>query len=119
MISHVVLMKPRTDLTGEERRAFAAAFEAAATSIPSVRAVRIGKRILHGAGYELTAPDTGAFFALIDFDDLAGLQIYLTHPLHQELGALFSRSLSSAFVYDFETGALDSIEALAGAAGGG
>ena len=48
---------------------------------------------------------------MIDFDDLAGLQNYLRHPAHAELGARFGQALSSALVYDFELGALEDLVA--------
>ena len=106
MLSHIVLMKPRADLSASDRRAFADAFERALREIPTVRAVRLGRRILHGAGYEAAAPDA-PLVAIIDFDDLAGLQTYLRHRAHEELGARFGQSLSVAMVYDFEVGGLE------------
>jgi hypothetical protein len=106
MIAHVVFLKPRADLTTAERQAFLAAFERAIREIPSVRHVRVGRRLLHGAGYEATAPDAADHLAVIDFDDLEGLQAYLRHPAHQELGVLFSESLSSGWAYDFEIGGM-------------
>jgi hypothetical protein len=101
MVTHLVLMKPRPDLTPAGRQAFVDAFDRAMREIPTVRGVRIGRRITHGAGYERTAPDMD-YVASIDFDDLAGLQAYLRHPAHAELGARFGESLSAALVYDFE-----------------
>jgi hypothetical protein len=73
--------------------------------------VRIGRRVKHGAGYEAIAPDSGDYLAFIEFDDLAGLQAYLAHPAHQELGARFGESLSSALVYDFEAARLEDLTA--------
>jgi len=105
MVSHLVLMKPRADLSPADRQAFIDAFNRAMREIPTVRHVRIGKRILHGAGYEQTAPDSADFMVVIDFDDVEGLQTYLRHPAHAELGARFGQSLSGALVYDFEVGA--------------
>jgi len=102
-VSHLVLMKPRADLTLGNRQAFVDAFDRAMREIPTVRGVRIGRRITHGAGYEPSAP-TMDYIAIIDFDDLAGLQMYLRHPAHQELGRLFGQSLSGSLVYDFEVG---------------
>ena len=102
MVSHVVLFKPHPDLSADDRRALAAAFERAVREIPTVRGVRFGQRVTHGAGYESVVPDSADYFAMIDFDDLAGLQAYLRHPAHDELGARFGTSLSSALVYDFE-----------------
>jgi Stress responsive A/B Barrel Domain len=112
MVSHVVLFKPRPDLSGPDRRALAAAFERAVREIPTVRDVRFGQRVKHGAGYEAVAPDSADYFAIIDFDDLAGLQTYLRHPAHDELGMRFGESLASALVYDFEL--RDSVSDLAG-----
>jgi Stress responsive A/B Barrel Domain len=109
MISHLVLMKPRVDLSAVDRQAFMAAFEHALREIPTIRGVRIGKRITHGAAYEQTSPDAADFFAAIDFDDLAGLQAYLRHPAHDELGARFGQSLSAALVYDFEAAGIEEL----------
>ena len=106
MVTHLVLMKPRPDLTPADRQAFVDAFDRAMREIPTVRGVRIGTRIGHGAGYEQTAPDMD-YVASIDFDDLAGLQTYLRHPAHVELGARFGQSLSGALVYDFEVGGVE------------
>jgi len=106
MVSHLVLMKPRPDLTPADRQAFIDAFGRAIREIPAVRDVRIGRRIIHGAGYEPSAPDMD-YVAVIDFDDLAGLQTYLGHPAHGELGARFGQSLSAASVYDFEVGGVE------------
>ena len=102
MVTHIVLMKPRPDLSAADRRAFVVAFERAHREIPTIRHVRIGRRVCHGAGYERTALDAADFLAMLDFDDLAGLQEYLRHPSHHELGVRFRASLSSALVYDFE-----------------
>jgi len=109
MVSHLVLFKPRADLCTDDRRALAAAFERAVREIPTVRQVRFGQRVTHGAGYETGAPDSADYFVMIDFDDLAGLQAYLRHPAHEELGARFGDSISSALVYDFKEGRLDEL----------
>ena len=101
-IWHVVLLKPRVDLRADQRRHFVDVFQRAVTSIPSIRGVRFGRRVTHGAGYERNAPDAGAFLAVIEFEDRAGLEAYLAHPAHEELGVAFGESLSAALVYDFE-----------------
>jgi hypothetical protein len=112
MVTHVVLMKPRADLSAADREAFVAAFERALREIPAIRNVRIGRRVTHGAGYERTSPDAADFLAAIDFDDLAGLQAYLRHAAHEEVGARFGRSLSAALVYDFEVGGVEALARL-------
>jgi stress responsive alpha/beta barrel protein len=111
MVSHVVLMKPRPDLTASARTALIDAFERAVREIPTVRSVRIGRRVLHAAGYEASTPDAADYLAMIDFDDLAALQTYLRHPAHELLGARFAEALSAASVYDFEVEGLDALRA--------
>jgi hypothetical protein len=109
MISHVVLMKPRPGLSAADRASFLDAFERAVREIPTVRAVRVGRRVVHGEGYEATAPDAADYIAIVDFDDLAGLQTYLRHPAHVALGGRFGESVSSAMVYDFEVGGIEAL----------
>ena len=111
MVTHLVLMKPRPDLPAADRDAFVDAFKRAARDIPDVRSVRIGRRVRHGAGYERDVLDAADYLAAIDFDDVAGLQAYLRHPVHEELGRRFVTSLSAAVVYDFEVGGLELLEA--------
>src|SRR6266851_4192100 len=112
MIAHVVLLKPKPDLSVDDRRAIVSAFERAVAEIPNVRAVRVGRRTRHGAGYETVAPDAADYLIAIDFDDISGLQAYLRHPAHEELGVRFGQSLSSAFVYDFEVGGIEELSRL-------
>src|SRR5450759_3148940 len=114
MISHVVLMKPRADVLPADRRALVDAFERAIREIPTIRAVRVGRRVTHSASYEQAMPDTADYLIVIDFDDVAGLQTYLRHPAHEALGARFNQSLSAALVYDFEVGGADSLAGLVG-----
>ena len=106
MIAHVVLMKLRPDLSSADRAAFVDAFERAVREIPTVRTVYVGRRVRHGAAYEQTSPDAADYIASINFDDVDGLQAYLRHPAHAELGARFGQTMSAAFVYDFEVGGL-------------
>ena len=42
------------------------------------------------------------FAAVVEFDDLAGLEAYLNHPQHERLGELFYQLLEAALVYDYE-----------------
>jgi len=113
MITHIVLMRPRNDLTAADRRSFVAAFETALREIPSVRGARIGRRVKHGAAYESAAADFD-YIATIEFDDIAGLQTYLQHPAHQPVGDLFGRLLSSAMAFDFDVGGVDELPRLMG-----
>ena len=74
--------------------------------------MRVGRRLIHGAAYERLTPDSGDFMVSIAFDDLAGLQTYLTHPSHEDLGARFYQSISSGFVFDFEVEGVEGLTRL-------
>jgi hypothetical protein len=112
MVWHLVLMKPRPDLSATARRALLDAFERACRDIPTIREVRVGRRVTHGARYETIMPDTADYVIALAFDDPAGLEAYLGHPAHEELGARFNESLSAALVYDFEVGGIGELETL-------
>jgi hypothetical protein len=109
MVSHLVLIKSRADLSPIDREQLIGAFERAIGEIPTVRAVRVGRRVTHGAGYEERMPDTADYLVWIDFDNLEGLATYLGHPAHTELGGHFAQALSTALIYDFEEVGLDSL----------
>jgi stress responsive alpha/beta barrel protein len=102
MIVHAVLFRPKANVTGSARQAMFDALTVAATEIPSVRRFHIGKRVTHGAGYERMMTADFPFAALVEFDDLAGLQAYLQHPMHEKLGELFYALLDVGLVYDYE-----------------
>jgi Stress responsive A/B Barrel Domain len=110
VIAHVVLMKPKPSLSADDRRAFIAAFRRALRDIPSVRNVRVGKRLGIGASYESLTPDTANYLAVIDFDDVVGLQAYLQHPAHRELGARFYDAIESAIVCDYSVGGAEVLD---------
>ncbi len=102
MIAHLVLFRPRPDLRPADREALAAAIERALAEIPSIVRFRVGRRVRHGAGYEGAMAEDLQFAAMIEFDDLAGLQAYLAHPAHQDLGARFTASMASGVIFDYE-----------------
>jgi hypothetical protein len=100
-VAHVVLFDLRADLGDDGKRRFYEALVHALGLIPGVRRCQVGRRVAFGAGYE-RAPDGYAFIAALEFDDLAGLQSYLAHPAHAELGSLFWSSTARTLVLDFE-----------------
>ena len=75
----------------------------------------------HGAGYEAGTPGVD-ILALLEFDDVAGLQAYLRHPAHEELGERFgdvSRGANgpdagASWVFDFDMDGLEGLERLVG-----
>jgi hypothetical protein len=103
VITHVVLLRPRSDLSAAERAGLAQALRSAIETIPSIRRARIGRRVTFGRGYEQLMRTDYEFAALLDFDDLPGLQAYLDHPVHEVLATRFFQVLEEALMYDFET----------------
>jgi hypothetical protein len=112
MVWHLVLMKPRADLAVADAEALVDALRRAVHAIPTVREVRLGRRVLHGAEYESLAADSADVMVSIGFDDLAALQTYLRHPAHEDLAARFYRSVRSALVYDFDAVGIEDLEKL-------
>lgn len=103
MIVHIILFEPRADLTPAQRRQVIEDLRAAATSIPSLRRCRIGRRIRHGTpGYEAAMKVDYQFTAILEFDDRAGLEEYLRHPAHHAAGRHFTTSAANALAYDYE-----------------
>lgn len=102
MVFHVVLFRPKAGISATERAAMFSALTSAASDIPSVRRFHVGNRITHGRPYEHVMEQNYPFAAVIEFDDLAGLQAYLNHPQHERLGALFYQLLEAGLVYDYE-----------------
>jgi hypothetical protein len=102
MVLHVVLFRPRAGVPEGRRQEMFDALRAAATDIPSVRRFYVGTRVTHNAAYEQLVPQDFPFAAIVEFDDLGGLQAYLRHPQHARLGALFYELQEAALAYDYE-----------------
>ena len=102
MIAHVVLFRPRDDLSPAARTALAVAFETALREIPSIRRARVGTRLLHGRAYETLMQVDYQYAAVIEFDNEAGLRAYLEHPAHQRLASQFYEAFEQALMYDFD-----------------
>jgi Stress responsive A/B Barrel Domain len=104
MIVHVVLFSPRPDLSAGDRAALLGALESAAKNIPSIKRLKVGKRVKHSLpGYEQMMRDDYEFAVIIEFDDVEGLKSYLQHPAHAAAGHHFTASASKALAYDYET----------------
>ena len=106
MVMHIVLFRPRPGISDSDRAAMFDALHAAARDIPAVRRFHIGDRVTHGAAYEPLMTQDFPYAAIIEFDDLAGLQTYLRHPQHEQLGQLFYRLQEAALAYDYQVKAL-------------
>jgi hypothetical protein len=102
VIAHLVLFRPRADLPEATRRELGEALTTAIRDIPSVRRARVGRRVTHGRPYESLMRVPYEYAAVIEFDDLDGLQAYLTHPAHDALAARFFAAFEEALMYDYE-----------------
>ena len=103
MIAHVVLFSPKPDLPQADRRAMLDALVAASADIPSIKRFRIGKRVKHWLpGYEQMMRDDYEFAAIIEFDDIGALKMYLGHSSHAVIGQHFTASASRSLAYDYE-----------------
>ena len=102
MLLHIVLFRPKQGIAETDRAAMFAALKTAASDIPSVRGFQVGARITHGAGYEKLMLHDFPFAAIVEFDDLSGLQAYLRHPSHERISALFYKLQEAALAYDYE-----------------
>jgi hypothetical protein len=102
MIAHVVLFRTRPDLSVEDRLGLGEVLAEALRAIPSIRRARVGRRVTHGRGYEQMMRVDYPFVALLEFDDVAGLQAYLEHPAHAQLATRFFAAFEEALMYDYE-----------------
>ena len=101
MVIHVVLFRPRPDIDAEERGGLFEAMRTAAREIPTVRGFRIGQHLEPAPQYRLGGFPSYPWSAVLEFDDEAGLQAYLTHPLHRDLGRRFNAAAEAALIYDY------------------
>jgi hypothetical protein len=102
VIAHIVLFEPRPDLSEGDRNGLLEGLRAAARDVPTVRQLRVGRRIRHGLpGYEQAMRDEYSFAAIIEFDSVDGLRSYLAHPAHARIGRHFSESSVRALAYDY------------------
>lgn len=113
MLFHIVLFRPRSDLTPADRARLVEALEGALRRIPSIRRFHVGRRVTHGAGYEALAAVSLDYGAVIEFDDVAGLKAYLAHPAHQALGSTFMRSLEASTIFDYQMQGGEELRSLA------
>jgi hypothetical protein len=103
MIAHMILVKPKPDMTPEDRQAVLDGLRAAASGIASIRRLRVGRRVRHGRpGYEQLMRDDFEYAVIVEFDNLEGLTAYLSHPHHTAIGSYFTNASSSALAYDYE-----------------
>ena len=103
MIAHVILFRPKPELSAADRGAIIEALTTAVSAIPTIRRCRVGRRIRHGLpGYEQAMGEDYEFIVMIEVEDVAALKAYLQHPSHASLGRHFTQSAAAALAYDYE-----------------
>lgn len=103
MISHVVLFRPKPQLTSDERASLIHALKHAVDGIPQIKHAAIGQRILlNRPGYETAMAEHFEYSAILDFESDSDLRAYLDHPAHIELGNLLFSSAEAVLAYDFK-----------------
>ena len=102
MTIHLVLFRPRADLTTDQRTALASSFELALRDIPAIRRARVGRRVMLGRAYEELMRSDYPYAAIIEFDDTTALRAYLDHSAHHQLATRFFEAFDDALIYDFE-----------------
>ena len=113
MIGHLVMFKPRTSFSGENRRAILEMVREMVRGSPSIRRCSVGRRVRHGLpGYEQAMREDYEYTLLLEFDDLEGLKTYLTGEAHHAAGELFTSAASASLAYDYEMMPVDEAHAL-------
>jgi hypothetical protein len=102
VIVHVVLFRPRADLSLDARRALIDAWAAALRDIPSIHRAQVGPRIRVGRSYEELNPTDLPYAALLEFDHMDALRAYLDHPAHEAMSTRFFGAIADALIYDFD-----------------
>ena len=95
MIRHVAVFTFVPEFTAQQKSAWIALVAALPTQIPQIRRLSVGEDVLHG-------PASHEVAIVADFDSLADLEIYSTHPAHAEVLAVSAPVKASLAVVDFE-----------------
>jgi hypothetical protein len=95
MIRHVAVFTFVPSFTGADRRRWMAMVAALPAHIPQIRSMSIGEDVVHG-------PASHDLAIVADFDSIADLKTYSTHPAHAEVLAVSAAVKASLAVVDFE-----------------
>jgi hypothetical protein len=97
VIAHIVLFRPRPDVTEIERQSFVAALERACRDVPAIRRATVGRSLPGDHGAEFP------YSAVFEFEDEADLRAYIAHPLHQPLAQLFWQTCAAVTIVNANT----------------
>jgi hypothetical protein len=97
VIAHIVLFRPRADITAADRHAFVTALERACRDVPMIRRATVGRSVDGDRGAEFP------YTAVIEFDSEADLDAYIAHPLHLPLAKLFRQTCEATVIVNART----------------
>ncbi len=100
MLHHVVMWKLKEEALGKPKAALGLELkqrlEALVGQVPQIRSFQVGLNVVPG--------DTARDVVLVSsFDDLAGLDAYVQHPLHQEVVAFVKQVIEERRAVDYLT----------------
>lgn len=95
MIRHVAVFTFVPAFTAEQRVTWMAMLQDLPKHIPEIRSMSVGEDVLHG-------PASHEIAIVADFDSLADLKTYSTHPAHAAVLAVSAPVKASLAVVDFE-----------------
>jgi len=98
VIAHIVLFRPKADLSAAERQTFVMTLERTCRDIDTVRRAIVGRARTSTTGVAPAYP----YAAVIEFDDEPGFRSYLDHPRHAELRELFWRTCEATVIADID-----------------
>jgi hypothetical protein len=101
-IVHVVLFRPKQDLTPDARAALVGALDRALRDIPTIARAHVGRRVAFGRAYDQHNTADFPYAAILEFASAADLGAYLDHPAHAALGEQFYIASDAALAFDFE-----------------
>jgi hypothetical protein len=102
VIAHIVLFRLRPDVSLEDRRAVLDAWATALKDIPVIRRARVGRRVRIGRSYESLTRLDFPYAAVIEFDNMEALRVYLDHPAHEAMATRLFAAIEDTLIYDFE-----------------
>jgi hypothetical protein len=103
VIAHIVLFRPKADLSDDELRLFAQLFKRVCVEVPGIERVRVGPVIGGGVftGTEIGL-STYSVAAYLEFKDHQALEDYLQDPLHREFAGSFWSCSEETAIADAE-----------------